>query len=93
MTLNMHLFRTLIELRKLTADSVREYNDERPHESLNNITPWQYLALSQTTVNNFYSSAGAKTPAFNHPPSKPELFYRGHCAGCHKFWRPVLPPA
>ncbi len=42
--LNMYVFRTLKEVRELTENWVREYNDERPHSSLGDLTPWEYLA-------------------------------------------------
>lgn len=47
--LNMYVFRTLSEVRDLTENWVREYNDERPHSSLNDLTPWEYLANSEQT--------------------------------------------
>ncbi|PCJ37954.1 MAG: hypothetical protein COA75_01675 [Cellvibrionales bacterium] len=28
----------------MTEDWVREYNEERPHDSLTGLTPWKYLA-------------------------------------------------
>ena len=42
--LNMYVFRTLDEVRDLTQNWVREYNEERPHDSLEDLTPWEYLA-------------------------------------------------
>ncbi|EMA9200066.1 integrase core domain-containing protein, partial [Citrobacter portucalensis] len=36
------LFRTLNEVREITERWVSEYNCERPHESLNNMTPEEY---------------------------------------------------
>jgi len=41
--LDMYLFRTLTEVRELSSEWSYEYNGERPHESLNNITPYEYL--------------------------------------------------
>ncbi|WP_232230253.1 integrase core domain-containing protein, partial [Salmonella enterica] len=35
-------FRTLNEVREITERWVSEYNCERPHESLNNMTPEEY---------------------------------------------------
>ncbi len=40
----MYVFRTLDEVRDLTQNWVREYNEERPHDSLEDLTPWEYLA-------------------------------------------------
>ncbi len=39
-------------VRELTDDWIREYNEERPHESLGNLTPWEYL----DTVSNAQNS-------------------------------------
>lgn len=35
---DLYLFRTLAEMRKLSSEWAHEYNSERPHESLNNMT-------------------------------------------------------
>ncbi len=40
--LDFYLFRTLNEVREITERWVPEYNCERPHESLNNMTPEEY---------------------------------------------------
>lgn len=40
--LNMYVFRTLSEVREITENWMREYNEERPHDSLNDLTPWEY---------------------------------------------------
>lgn len=37
--LDFYLFRTLNEAREITERWLNEYNSERPHESLNNLTP------------------------------------------------------
>lgn len=42
--LNMYLFRTLNEVREITDNWMQEYNSERPHDSLQDLTPWEYLA-------------------------------------------------
>ena len=41
--LNMYVFKNLTEVREKTDDWMREYNEERPQDSLNNRTPWEYL--------------------------------------------------
>ena len=47
--LDFYLFRTLNEAREITERWLAEYNSERPHESLNNLTPevayWNRLSL------------------------------------------------
>ncbi|SEQ84415.1 putative transposase [Rosenbergiella nectarea] len=43
--LDFYLFRTLNEARELTERWVTEYNSERPHESLNNLTPEEYRMM------------------------------------------------
>lgn len=45
--LNMYAFKTLNEVRELTDSWMREYNEERPHDSLGDLTPWEYLAKTQ----------------------------------------------
>lgn len=45
--LDFYLFRTLNEVREITECWLREYNRERPHESLNNLTPEEYRLLAK----------------------------------------------
>ena len=40
--LNRYVFKNLTEVRKRTDDWMKEYNEERLHDSLNNRTPWEY---------------------------------------------------
>lgn len=49
--LDMYVFKRLSEVKEITAKWINEYNDERPHESLGNLTPTEYLASKQTTEN------------------------------------------
>ncbi len=50
--LNMYVFNTLNEVREITENWIREYNEERPHDSLNDLTPWEYLALYNKPENS-----------------------------------------
>ncbi len=45
--LDFYLFRTLNEVREITDRWLREYNSERPHESLNNLTPEEYRLMAE----------------------------------------------
>ncbi len=45
--LDFHLFRTLNEAQEITDRWLREYNSERPHESLNNLTPEEYRLMAE----------------------------------------------
>lgn len=46
--LDFYLFRTLNEAREITERWLKEYNNERPHESLNNLTPAEYRLMAET---------------------------------------------
>lgn len=50
--LNMYVFRTLNEVRDLTEKWVREYNEERPYDSLEDLTPVEYLNKYQSPENS-----------------------------------------
>jgi len=45
--LDMFVFKYLQEVQEITEDWVKQYNEERPHESLGNLTPKEYLAVNQ----------------------------------------------
>lgn len=45
--LDMYVFSRLSEVRNITEDWLIEYNEERPHESLGNMTPTEYLLSQQ----------------------------------------------
>jgi putative transposase len=45
--LDFYLFRTLNEAREITECWLTEYNSERPHESLNNLTPEEYRLMAE----------------------------------------------
>lgn len=46
-TLDFYLFRTLNEAREITEHWLMEYNNERPHESLNNLAPEEYRLMAE----------------------------------------------
>ncbi len=41
--LDCYVFETLTEVRRMTADWIKRYNEQRPHESLGNLSPTHYL--------------------------------------------------
>lgn len=41
--LDLYIFKKLKEVQEITDNWVIEYNEERPHESLGNLTPKEYL--------------------------------------------------
>ena len=45
--LDFYIFNTLREVREITDNWIDEYNRERPHESLGNLTPVEYLQEKQ----------------------------------------------
>ncbi len=45
--LDMYVFQTLTEVREQTDRWLIDYNEERPHESLGNMTPREYLLTAQ----------------------------------------------
>lgn len=46
--LDFYLFRTLNEAREITEHWLTEYNSERSHESLNNLTPEEYRLMAES---------------------------------------------
>lgn len=50
--LDMYAFKTLTEVRERTEIWMREYNEERPHDSLGDLTPWEYLAKAEAENSN-----------------------------------------
>lgn len=45
--LDMYVFNRLSEVKNLTESWLKEYNEERPHESLGDMTPVEYLEANQ----------------------------------------------
>lgn len=50
--LDFYLFRTLNEAREIMERWLNEYNSERPHESLNNLTPEEYRLMAEKPENS-----------------------------------------
>ncbi|HII0079735.1 TPA: integrase core domain-containing protein, partial [Klebsiella variicola] len=50
--LDFYLFRTLHEVREITERWLAEYNSQRPHESLNNLTPEEYRLMAERPENS-----------------------------------------
>jgi putative transposase len=46
--LNAYVFETLGEVRRMTAEWLVRYNEQRPHESLGDLSPRQYLMAIST---------------------------------------------
>jgi putative transposase len=51
--LDMFVFQSLSEVREQTEKWLREYNEERPHESLGNMTPREYLLTQKPEVSTY----------------------------------------
>jgi len=45
--LDMYVFQTLNEVREQTERWIKEYNEERPHESLGHLTPREFLVTQK----------------------------------------------
>ncbi|MFY7698001.1 MAG: integrase core domain-containing protein, partial [Legionella sp.] len=50
--LDFYLFKNLQEVREITEQWLIQYNEERPHESLGNMTPNQYKLKNNKTENS-----------------------------------------
>ena len=50
--LDLYLFRTLREVRQMTEEWMVRYNNERPHDSLNDMTPAEFLQANNQTGNS-----------------------------------------
>ena len=50
--LDSYIFESLNQVREMTADWLREYNEERPHESLGDVPPVEYrqMGLAESPV-------------------------------------------
>ncbi len=52
--LSMYLFKNVADVQAITDQWLREYNGERPHESLGNLTPWGYCEKRFVSTNALY---------------------------------------
>ena len=50
--LDMYIFKTLSEVRERTEIWMKQYNEERPHDSLNDLTPKEYLIFHHPEVSS-----------------------------------------
>ena len=50
--LNMYTFKKLSEVRGITEDWIKEYNEERPHQALNSLTPVEYRLKTHPETSN-----------------------------------------
>ena len=51
--LDMFVFQTLNEVREQTEKWLKEYNEERPHDSLGDMTPREYLLTQKPDVSTY----------------------------------------
>jgi putative transposase len=49
--LNMYLFKNIADVQSITNEWLSEYNNERPHESLGNLTPRGYIEKQLISTN------------------------------------------
>uniref|UniRef100_UPI00255AE3C4 IS3 family transposase n=1 Tax=Pseudodesulfovibrio pelocollis TaxID=3051432 RepID=UPI00255AE3C4 len=64
--LDLYVFNSLSEVRAITEDFIREYNEERPHESLGNMSPINFAA----------QRAGGTPCPLGNPPKTAGSLYR-----------------
>ncbi len=50
--LDFYLFKNIKEVIEITKNWITEYNEERPHESLENMSPIQYKVAKNKTENS-----------------------------------------
>ena len=51
--LNFYIFSKLSEVQEITDNWLREYNEERPHEALGNLTPEEFLMSNSGETSTF----------------------------------------
>ena len=64
--LDARIFNNLIEVREITSEWMEHYNNERPHESLGNLPPMQYLLKEENSPN---PNSSNKFPPFQQIPT------------------------
>ena len=64
--LDLYIFNNLSEVREHTEDFIREYNEERCHESLENMTPMDFAAQR---------GGGTPSPLGNHQKTSESLYF------------------
>ena len=50
--LNKYLFKTLSEVRAITEEWMDQYNEGRPHDALDDLTPFEYRVAHQPLENS-----------------------------------------
>lgn len=50
---DMYIFQALAEVKEQTDRRLREYNEERPHESLGNKTPKEFLLGQNPEISSY----------------------------------------
>ena len=58
----MYVFRRLSELRKITDNWIREYNEKRPHNSLGDLIPREFLMANSNWKNSKIMYLGVNNP-------------------------------
>ena len=48
--LDFYLFSTLTEVKEITRTWIKEYNEERPHDSLGKMTPAEFVVAHSTDL-------------------------------------------
>lgn len=51
--LNQHWFASVAEVQAITNDWLEHYNQERPYQSLKQLTPWQFAEKIANTFSTF----------------------------------------
>jgi len=64
--LDLYIFDSLSEVRECTERFIREYNEDRPHESLGDMTPVEFAAQR---------AGGTPCPLGSHQKSAGSLYY------------------